>query len=288
MAYTSEQYKYLLFRILQRHFSNKYIKDRYYTRDFFQKLFDGIEVTESSYNQMVDLINDNIRYSADNNVIDASDITQAMIDERGIMLIDAFAAIGIELVIYRASMGTYGTATFTKPDGTVMEYYVSDENDFYINAKCGQEYSYAKKADPYYQLENIDVKSLDEIDYQMCGPDCYWRYDADTATMTITGSGTYCGVTKQEQMGSGTYTTLIIGANVSALYRKEAANSASLTTVVLLHAADFPLEFLADFGYLGSNTTRTWDVYTDNEAFRNHAWNSNLTINWHTLDEWEG
>lgn len=283
MDYTSEQYKYLLFRQLQKYFSLESTKDRYYTRDFYAKLLEGVEVTETSYNEFVTILEDNIDYCAKNNVTEASGVTQAMIDERGIMLIDAFARIGITLVIKKGDYN--GTATFTKPDGTVMTYYVTDgQNDFYINAVCGQEYGYAKKASPYYQMRGLEVKSLDEEDYQMCGPDCYWSYDADTATMTITGTGTYRGVTKEAQMGSGSYTTLIFGAAVSELNYNEAYYSSAVTTIVLLQPADFPLLITA----FGGSTQRTWTVYTDNEVFRNHAWGDKLTINWHTLDEWEG
>lgn len=283
MAYTSEEYKYLLFRQLRKYFSMPSVKDRYYTRDFFQKLFDGVEVTETSYNEFVDVLEDTMRYSAANNVRREDDITQTMIDERGVMLVEAFEKIGITLVIKKQSYS--GSATFTKPDGTVMVYNVTDgSNNFFINAVCGQEYGYARKASPYYRMQGMEVKELSAENYQMCGPDCYWSYNADSSTMTITGTGTYRGVTKETQMGSGTYTTLIFGAEVSELNYNEAANSASLATVVLLHPADFPLNITL----FASGYTRTWDVYTDNEVFRNYVWDENMTINWHTLDEWEG
>lgn len=283
MAYTSEQYKYMLFRQLQKYFSLESTRDRYYTRDFYAKLLDGVDVTENSYYEFVGILEDNIDYCAKNNVTEASGVTQAMIDERGIVLVDAFARIGITLVIKKESYS--GTATFTKPDGSVMVYYVTDgQNDFYINAVCGQEISYARRASPYYQMSGAEIHPLNEVDYQMCGPDCYWSYDADTSTMMITGDGSYRGVTKEAQMGSGDYTTLIFGAAVSELNYNEAYNSSALTTIVLLQPADFPL-LITSFG---GSTARTWTVYTDNEAFRNHEWGSKLTINWRTLAEWEG
>lgn len=283
MAYTSEQYKYLLLRHLQRSFSMPVEKDRYYTRDFFQKLLDGVEITESSYNEFVDILGDNLQYCAENGVIKEQNITQAMIDDRGILLVQAFEKIGITLVIKKYDYS--GSATFTKPDGTVMVYNVTDgTNNFYINAVCGQEYGYARKASPYYQMYGAEVKELCEVNYQMCGPNLYWDYDSYSSTMTITGSGVYKGVTKETQVGSGTYTTLIFGAEVSELNYNEAYNSSALTTVVLLQPKDFPLVITA----FGGSTTRTWDVYTNNDAFRNYAWPATLTINWHTLDEWEG
>lgn len=287
MAYTSEQYKYLLLRQLQKYFSMPVEKDRYYTRDFFQKLLDGVEVTETSYNEFVDILEDNLQYCAENGVIKESNITQAMIDERGVLLVDAFEKIGITLVIQKSDYS--GSATFTKPDGTVLVYNVTDgSNNFYINAVSGQEYSYAKKASPYYQMLNDEVKELCDENYQMCGPDCYWSFDADTATMTITGKGPYIGVTKETQIGSGTYTTLILGAEVEELNYNEASNSASLTKVILLQPKDFPLRIASFGGYNSDTTKRTWDVYTDNEAFRAATFGTGMVINWHTLDEWEG
>lgn len=287
MAYTSEEYKYLLVRQLQKYFSMPSVKDRYYTRDFFQKLFDGVEVTETSYNEFVDVLEDNMRYCAANNVRKEENITQTMIDERGIMLVEAFEKIGITLVISKQNYS--GSATFTKPDGTELVYNVTDgQNNFYINAVCGQEYGYARKASPYYQMQDMEVKELSAENYQMCGPDCYWSYDADSATMTITGTGTYRGVTKETQMGSGTYTTLIFGAEVSELNYNEAYNSSAVTTVVLLQPADFPLVVTAFGGYSSTSSTRTWDIYTDNEAIRGATFGTGMVVNWHTLDEWEG
>ena len=287
IGYTSEQYKYLLLRQLQKYFSMPVEKDRYYTRDFFQKLLDGVEVTETSYNEFVDILEDNLQYCAENGVIKESNITQAMIDERGVLLVDAFEKIGITLVIQKSDYS--GSATFTKPDGTVLVYNVTDgSNNFYINAVSGQEYSYAKKASPYYQMLNDEVKELCDENYQMCGPDCYWSFDADTATMTITGKGPYIGVTKETQIGSGTYTTLILGAEVEELNYNEASNSASLTKVILLQPKDFPLRIASFGGYNSDTSKRTWDVYTDNEAFRAATFGTGMVINWHTLDEWEG
>ena len=40
MSYTANQYKYLLIKRLQRHFSMDNAKDRAYTQTFFWKLFE--------------------------------------------------------------------------------------------------------------------------------------------------------------------------------------------------------------------------------------------------------
>lgn len=282
-GYTSEQCKYRLFKMLQRSFSLEKESDRYYTRDFFYKLLDGVEVTVDAYQKFVEVLNDDLDYCARNGINKADDVTQEIINEKKGTLISAFEGIGIDLVVERQSYS--GSLTFTKPDGTVMVYNMTDgTNDFYINANCGQEISYARSASPHYLLSDMEVKNLSDEYCQMASKDVYWEYEADTATMTITGTGAYKGVTKEEQMGSGTYTTLILGAEISELNYNEAYSSASLTTVVLLHPADFPLVITKfDGGY-----TRTWDVYTDNEVVKNHVWNEQMTIILHSLDEWEG
>ena len=50
MSYTSNQYKYLLLKRLQRHFSMGNAYDRAYTQSFFWELFDdSVIVTEEAY-----------------------------------------------------------------------------------------------------------------------------------------------------------------------------------------------------------------------------------------------
>lgn len=285
-GYTSEQCKYRLFRMLQRNFSLENERDRYYTRDFFFKLLDGVEISIDAYKQFVKVMDDDLDYCAKHKIDKVDDVTNTMIDERKGTLIDAFAAIGIDLVVVKESWSGY--LTFTKPDGTVMTYNISDgTNDFYINAVCGQEINYAKLASRNFQMTDMQIRNLSDDNYQMASKDVYWDYDADTATMTITGTGPYLGVTKEEQVGSGAYSTLILGAEIPELNFAEAYSSSALTTVVLLHPADFPL-IITRFDYSSRTTARSWNVYTDNEVFRNHAWNEKLSITWHTLDEWEG
>lgn len=285
-GYTSEQCKYRLFRMLQRNFSLEKERDRYYTRDFFFKLLDGVEVSIDAYKQFVKVMDDDLDYCAKHKIDKVDDVTDTMINERKGALIDAFAAIGIDLVVVKESWSGY--LTFTKPDGTVLTYNISDgTNDFYINAACGQEINYAKLASRNFQMTDMEIKNISDDNYQMASKDIYWEYDADTTTMTITGTGVYRGVTKETQLGSGNYTTLILGAEIPELNFAEAYSSSALTTVVLLHPADFPL-IITLFDYSSRTTARSWNVYTDNEVFRNHAWNEKLSITWHTLDEWEG
>lgn len=293
MALTSEQYKYLLLKKLQRHFSLTSVEDRNYTYTFFNKLFDNsVTITEDSFNRFVEIMDDELVYCAGNGIYACKDITSTMINEHGVVLINAFSAIGIDLKIeevYNGDSKVGGDATFTKPNGEVMVYEVrgtlmATKNYFYIYSKSQTEYQYAKLSAPYYNLENMDLLELSDIESNLCGLGCYWSFDVETATMTISGDGIYYPPTTDEQLGSGIYKTLILGANVSQLTAESLAVS-DIETIVLLHASDFPLVLDK---VIDSKTAYTWEVYTDNLAFKNYAWSSNVAITWHSLDEWEG
>ncbi|MBQ8621160.1 MAG: hypothetical protein IJ422_02475 [Oscillospiraceae bacterium] len=291
-GYTSEQCKYRLYQMLRRNFSLAKERERYYTRDFYQKLLDGIEMTEEAYRNFERVLGDEMDYCAKKGINEVEDCNNnTVVNDLKDDLIAAFEKIGITLVIDYA-LDDHGDLIFTKPDGTVLTYHIADgTNEFFINANSGQEIRYAKEASSAYLMNGMELKDQSGENYQMASKDVYWEYDAETTTMTITGTGPYIGVTKEEQVGSGVYTTLILGAEIPELNFTEAYASEALTTVVLLHPADFPLT-ITSFDYSSAATAskpaRTWDVYTDNEIFKNHAWNASLTINWHTLDEWEG
>ena len=298
MSYTSEQYKYLLMKRLQRHFSMKSAKERAYTQSFFWKLFDeSVTVTEAVYNDFVSLMDEQIEYCAEHNVYGCADITQDMVDSREALLIDAFASIGITLEIINVNNGSGTTAyqaSFTKPDGEVLVYEIpvsGTQNYFYINAKASCEYQYARASAPYYNMRDMEVPGADEIDPKIAGPGTYWSYDADTAAVTVTGNGAYAGATTEVQLGSGAYTTVIIGADVSRLLDRCLVNSA--TALVLLHPADGSItidpKFNAKSGSCG-DTYLSLDVYTDCEVARSvlsgEAFTKYITL--HSLSEWEG
>lgn len=287
MAITSEQYKYLLFQRLRRHLAMDNAADRAYTQSFFGKLFEGITITAEAYNNFVKIMDDNIAYCAENNVKTCENITSTMINERGILLIEAFAAIGIGLEIVPGNLDNgKGTATFTKPNGEVMVYEVDgfpSRNYFYIYSKSQTEYQYTKLSAPYYNFTDRPAVGLDEYNPMSAGPGTYWKYNAETSTMTITGDGTYVGATNELQVGSGVYNTLIIGSAVSKL--GAGVLNSNINTLVLLHAADALISL--DSGMVASGTW-TMDVYCDNETFRDFAFPDRVTINWHTLAEWDG
>ena len=61
MSYTSNQYKYLLLKRLQRHFSMGNAYDRAYTQSFFWELFDdSVTVTEEAYQNFCRLMDDEL------------------------------------------------------------------------------------------------------------------------------------------------------------------------------------------------------------------------------------
>ena len=282
MSYTSNQYKYLLIKRLQRHFSMKNPWDRAYTQTFFWELFDDtVTVTEASYNNFCRLMDDEIVLCSENGWYNSTSIPSDVINEQGLFLTKAFAEIGIELKITTNAFG--GKAEFTKPDGTVMTYINSD---FYVNSRAGTEYQYAKVSAPAYNMQGMDVPQ-DLGNPKIAGPGTYWSYNADTKTVTISGEGAYAGATDETQLGSGTYNTVILGANISRLLT-ESFNAGSVNTIVFFAPADAPV-VLDDkiLNYTGS-TQRNLTIYTDNTALREYTWMPKVSVTLHSLSEWAG
>ena len=282
MSYTSNQYKFLLMKRLQRHFSMKTASDRAYTQTFFWELFDDtVTVTEASYNNFCRLMDDEIALCSKNGWYDSTGIPPDVVNEQGLLLTDAFAAIGIELKITANAFG--GKAEFTKPDGTVMTY---TNSQFYINSRAGTEYQYAKVSAPAYNMQGMDVPQ-DLGNPKIAGPGTYWSYNADTKTVTISGEGAYAGATNETQLGSGTYNTVILGANISRLLI-ESLNAGSVDTIVFFAPADAPV-VLDDkiLNYTGS-TQRNLTIYTDNTALREYTWMPKVSVTLHSLSEWAG
>lgn len=282
MSYTSNQYKYLLIKRLQRHFSMKNAQDRAYTQTFFWELFDdSVTVTEESYNNFCRLMDDEIVLCSENGWYNSTSIPSDVINEQGLILTKAFAAIGIELKITASAFS--GEAKFTKPDGTVMTY---TKTEFFINSRAGTEYQYAKVSAPAYNMQGMDVPQ-DLGNPKIAGPGTYWSYNADTKTMTISGDGAYAGATDETQLGSGTYHTVILGANISRLLTKS-LNEGSVDTIVFFAPADAPV-VLDDkiLNYTGS-TQKNLTVYTDNIALREYTWMPNVSVTLHSLSEWAG
>mgnify|MGYP007112776119 CR=1 FL=1 len=292
--YTSNQYKYLLVKRLQRHFSMNSAYDRAYTQSFFWELFDDtVTVTEESYNNFCRLMDDEIALCAEKGWYRCEDIPTDAIKEQEVVLVKAFEAIGITLKIDSSSDNNNYLAIFTKPNSEIMTYKVGkmgNLNYFYINARAGTEYHYAVASAPAYNMQGMDVPQ--ELgNPKSAGPGTYWSYNAGTKTMTISGDGAYIGVSNEEQIGSGKYTTVIIGANVSRLLKGSVTRDE--TTMVLLHPADGAISIDPDFNATSSScgaTKMKTVVYTDCAAaiaaLSTEEQSKYVTL--HSLSEWEG
>ena len=291
MSYTSNQYKYLLLKRLQRHFSMGNAYDRAYTQSFFWELFDdSVTVTEEAYQNFCRLMDDELALCAKKGWYTCNSIPQKDIKEHGLLLTKAFAEIGVTLKIGFPSIEE-GTATFTKPNGAVMVYTVSPGNSagfnyFYINARAGTEYQYAAASAPAYNMQGMDVP--EELgNPKIAGPGTYWSYNAGTKTVTVSGEGAYAGAAKDEQLGSGLYHTVILGANISRLLTKS-LNEGSVDTIVFFAPADAPVALDDEIlNYTGS-TIKNLTVYTDNKALREYTWMPKVSVTLHSLSEWAG
>lgn len=260
--------------------------DRAYTQSFFWALFEGVTITEAAYNTFVSMMDEQLDYLAKKGIYLCENIPSKDVEDGSLLLINAFAEIGIELSISSGQGDGSYHAVFQKPDGKTLTYTVTmlGDNYFYINSRAGTELGYAKASSAAYNLEDMTVENGDDLDPKIAGPGTWWSYAADTQTMTIAGAGAYAGATTEEQMGSGAYTTLILGANVSRLLQDSL--SYNLSTIVLLQSADAPIAI--DSGAADSKHSSAWVVYTDNLAFRNYSWPSSISIEWHPLSDWEG
>lgn len=290
MSYTSGQYKYLLIQLLRRHMTMYDTASKCYTQSFFYKLFDeSIVVDEAAYNGFVNAVEEQMQYCADHNVTYYDDITQQMMDDSEALLQDAFANVGIQVTFGNRDDGK---ATFVKPNGETLVYYVGStpSNYFYINAVSNTEYNYSSLSYPYYNFQDKQILDADEINPRIAGPGTYWKYGAATKTLSITGNGILQLVpnpahnTTRQLMGS--YNTLIIGANVSRIYNYALNLLNGTMTIVLLHSKYAQL--IMDTSVRTTANAATWTVYCDNLNFRNYAWPAKTAITWKTLDEWNG
>ena len=285
MSYTSNQYKYLLVKRLQRHFSMENAYDRAYTQSFFWKLFDeSVTVTEESYNNFCRLMDNEIELCAQEGWRACDSIPNSAIEEQGLLLSKAFKVIGVDC---KVSGGSSGRAKFTKPNGEVMEYVVtSGKNYFYINSIAGSEYRYTKASAVAYNSQIGNVP--DGVDNpKIAGQGTYWSYNADTKTMTISGDGAYAGATNDVQLGSGEYTTVIFGANVSRLLNYSLDKS-NIDKVVFLSPADAIITLGKFIASGSSSQAKNLVVYTDNKVILNYQWQENVNVTLHSLSEWEG
>ena len=290
--YTSGQYKYLLLQRLRRSFSMRDQRGRAYTQSFFWALFEGVTVTEAAYNNFVSLMDEQLDYLAKKGIYLCENIPSKDVEDGSLLLIDAFAEIGIQLSISEEESGGY-QAVFVKPGGETLTYTVSalGTNYFYINARAGTELGYAKASAAAYNLEDMTVEDGDELNPKVAGPGTWWSYAAATQAMTISGSGAYAGAQVDTQLGGGAYTTLIVGAEVSRLLAECMMSSEAV--LVLLTPADGQItidpRFNVKAGSCGGNGVPL-DVYTDCAAaiqtLSGEDFAESITL--HPLSDWEG
>lgn len=286
MPYTSGQYKWMLYQRLRQAFSLQMPADRTYTQTFFLQLFEGLTVTEAAYNSFVAQMDEELDHMAELGVYNCEQIPRDEIEAGTLVLAASFAQIGVQLTIEPGSGDNYD-ATFVKPDGRTMVYTVGPStNYFYVNCRAGMTLHYADLTAPAYDVTR-DVEDVDTMDPRVAGPDTWWSYDASgEGTMTITGDGAYVAATQEAQMGSGPYTTIVIGAQVSRLC-SDCMDVPEIATIVVLAPADAPMQI--DNSFMGvMKDERTLTIYADNLDFRNFGWPDTYTITWHSLDEWEG
>ena len=288
--YTSEQYKFLLMKRLQRHFSMMNAADRIYTLNFFCALFDeSVTVTEEAYNNFCRLMDDNLAFCAEKGWYKCEEINfnDEGAKEQSILLVNAFAEIGIALEIKSST----NTASFTKPNGKVMNYSadMTGKNYFYINARAGTEYRYAKASAPAYNMQGMDVpENLDG--FKRAGDGTYWRYNEETKTVTISGEGSLDRVPEEQILGEK-YTTVICGAGISRLLKNSIHVDGAVLVLLRPRDADMEIEphFNASGGTCGGTDYKTV-VYTDCAAaiaaLSTEEQSKYVTL--HSLSEWEG
>ena len=296
MAYTSGQYKWMLYQRLRQAFSMKMAVDRAYTQTFFLRLFDGsVTVTEAAYNNFVALMDQELDHMAELGVYDCEDIPGNEIESGSLLLIDAFAQISVTLTIAEPTErgGSY-TATFVKPDGETLVYPVGiipSRNYFCVNARAGTEYRYTVRSAPAYDVTR-DAEDADAMNPRIAGPGTWWSYAAaDGGTMTISGGGAYAGATNEGQLGAGSYAAVIIGAEVARIL--EYCMMGSEAVLVLLTPADGKINIDPYFnlkeGSCASNRIPL-DVYTDCAAaiqtLSGEDFAESITL--HPLSDWEG
>ena len=130
--YTSEQYKYLLLRHLQRHFSFETEYDRCYTYTFYSQLLEGITITKEHYENFLNVLYTDLKYCVDHSYEAISDLSDVDIELHQSQLIDAFKRIAIKLEIVENDKSGRDLI-FTKTDSSVLVYSVGDgKHDFLI------------------------------------------------------------------------------------------------------------------------------------------------------------
>ena len=306
--YTSNQYKYLLLQRLRRDLSMPDPSQRAHTYNFFIVLFDGIPFSKESYELFINKIEEMEIWASANNIRRPNDAApQTTADSLKPIIAPLFATIGIkaEMVLGNLGLGRYQSCTFNfeKPDGTKLSWGIhGNEDDIYhdcrLNYRAGAELDYATFSASNWALSNLDLSEADKLDPHVAGKDCYWKYEAETNTVRVEGTGAFAGVVADEQLGCGQYDTLIIGSNITRLLANCVVGGIQdhfpCTQVVVLVPADQPLivddnQFERMDRYK-DEYKRVIHIYTDHESIRKTYISSDVQpyIVFHSLSEWTG
>lgn len=298
---TSGQYSYLLLRRIQTFVSCSDSAYRAFLYNFFGEIFcdPSVVIDEIAYNRFNELIDYDVEYCAKYNI---QTFSAAYYDdnykENLVILQEAFLSIGInmEVIMNNTDIVYPNGVIFTLPSGeqkTLDNIGIYLRDVMFINSQARVTQDYLLKMLPYYQLECEEIYDLAEIGCNAAGYNTRWTFNAETSTLEITGNGTLapswlwttgaCYLGLIEDMTSPI--TIIIGAGVSRLM-KESLCLTNLTIVDLHGELD---DIILDDGfYLRSKNNGEWKFYTDNKKLREYPYPSNITIEWHSLSEWEG
>ena len=296
----------MLLRRMQLYVSCKSSEYRAYLYNFYGEIFNdpSVVVDEASYQRFVDFMEVEVDYCAKKNLhLVESVYRDENFQSHYVFLQNAFAAIGVNMELATDEQGDPTSLTFTLPSGEqkVLDDFSTKYMNgmvLYVRSQMRVTDDYLQKMKPYYLLENEEPLDLTDIGTNAAGYNTRWEYDADTATLKITGNGTLADSELWGLLGIDTISTIIIGAGVYSLL----ANSLDFSnvTIVDLHGEtdEIMLEFdkqSDDFGgsatihfYGDPKNAKSWIFYTDNLTLRNVAYDENVSIEWHSLSEWEG
>lgn len=209
------------------------------------------------------------------------------------LLQSAFAEIGI------LSVGSGSSQyTFTMPDNTIMTLY---DSELGLIFKSCQEYNYTKNVCPYATFQILDMENIENIKTKN-GLQSWWEYDTN-GILTVKGTGATLGAnvlrTDSDYISNiANLNTMIIESTISGMGATSAlANNDTRTgstfairnfvfehsnsDTITLDTLWFPAPKSA------SDPKPVFNIYTDNDTVKNFSYSSNITVNFHSLSEWE-
>lgn len=288
MSYTSAQYRYLIMRRLQRTVTAQNAARRlYYIRFFGELLDESVEINEEQYQAFCKDFDLALEKCNEKGIYLAESMCGDFYEQNNYIVVNALTNIGIQIVFGATTSDGYPeNITFTKPNGVSLLFTTNRNlDDFYVNARSGMEYSYARAAVPHWRMENEPVIGMEDMETYFCGKGTTWRYDSAMNAVSIGGDGSFSlAPTTEAQLGSGAYSTVIIGANVSAV-TASILNQTNVNKVVFLTPEDQSIKITVSNST--STTKKDMDVYTDNEEIKSTGFGTRFNVTWHTLAEWE-